>query len=145
MTSAVRYKEVVNTTGVPLTVAAIPPGDGIDRLSRVIKRLWATADIGTNLGQVRHAGGAIIGTLGPNDNVLSFQGLTYRPAGGIYQLIDNSSIEDGEGAWDGVIELDYFINDADKTVRLHDDASDPLEYLAQGDITIMTLIIGNPV
>lgn len=154
MTTAIRYKDVRNTTGAILTIAGVPPGDGDDRAIRYIQRVWATADLGTAAGQLRHAGGAIADIL-PNlgSSVLSISGITYRPVpanGGIYSLGDEIDIQvTGDDPVESVdpyqADIRYFINPADGTLRVHDNAPDDADgsiKIQSGDISIITVVMG---
>jgi hypothetical protein len=98
MTSAVRYKTVLNATGAALTVSGVTNSnsDGIDKQQRVVKRVYAAADIGTGAGQTRNAGGCIIDVLPTGTNVLMFEAITYyvgSDADETYiEILDNRTI-----------------------------------------------------
>lgn len=141
MTTAIRYKKVLNTTGAALAPAGISDkSDGNDKQYRIITRTLAAADIGAGPGQTQHAQGCIVDQLPPGTNVLSIKGLTYR----LGVLLDNTpwgTATQFTGALTGIAQIAYSVNALNQVI-VHDATALATLQLAADDEVIIKLIIG---
>jgi hypothetical protein len=137
MTTSVRYKSVTNATGAALTAAGVPSGDGVDKLSRTIKRTFAAADIGIEAGKTQHASGCIIDVLPTGTNVLSIKGAAFKVTAGAARGMDNLTLSAGTQ----IASLSYSV-DTSLNVRVVDAGNNATVQLAATDYVVIELVIG---
>ena len=137
MSTSVRYKLVTNNTGAALTAVGVNSGDGDDKLYRVIKRVFAAADIGANAGQTQEAHGCIVDILPPGTNVLALEGSAYKVNAGAVRRLDNLTLNAGAQ----IASLSYSV-DVNSAVRVVDAGNNAAVQLAANDYIVIKLTIG---
>lgn len=150
MTTAIRYKDVRNTTGAPLTISNFPMAtDGNDKQFKVVTRALAVADIGTGVGQTRNASGLIVEALTSNYSVLWAIGFVSRETAEVgttgmfpYQLITGLIAPLPDPTAQANFKIGHMPED--NTIRLIDSGSSAATQLASGDIITLILILGSP-
>lgn len=148
MTTAIRYKDVINTTGAPLTVSNFPMAtDGNDKQFKIVTRTLETTDIGTAVGQTRNASGLILEAFNSNYPVLWAIGFVSRKAAQVgttgmfpYQLITGLVAPVAAPTAQANFKIGHMPED--NTIRLIDSGSSAATQLADGDVITLILILG---
>jgi hypothetical protein len=141
MTLSIRYKEVTNTTGAPLTPAGISPSDGDDKQYRITTRILTAADIGANPGQSQDPEGCLIDVL-RSGHFHEVKCATYRDG----RLLDNVSDAGSTHRAYIIYGFDDEATDGDGNtytrIEFSDQGTDDDVRLEAGDIIVATIFIG---
>ena len=138
MTTTVRFKEVLNTTGAALTSAGVASNDGDEKALKKIKRVLVAADIGANAGQTQHGQGCLVDVLAPGTTVISLSGESFKVSNATERRrLDNLTLNSGAQ----IASLKYFIN-ASNEIRVIDAGNNAAVQLAAGDVVSVEIVTG---